>query len=295
MQFIRYISTNGHSANEQSLTVSCLINSCGLSRESALTASKHVHLKTLTKPDSVLALLKDRGLSKTEISKVVERHAKVLVCDPCKTLLPKLDFFLSKGFSASYLANILTPSIFNPKMETLATKTNLLLDKEVSESNIVTLLRIYPRVFTVSFDKLKGVLDEAIDMGFDPSIGLSSNAVRCLNTISKSTWKKKVDLYKRWNLSESEILAAFRKQPEFMMTSKDKIMAVMDLFVNKLGWESSSIAKHPGLMACSLKKRLIPRASVLQLLVSRGLVEKNCRYTTIFRYPEMAFLKKFVD
>jgi len=73
-----------------------------------------------------------------------------------------------------------------------------------------------------------------------------------------------------------------------METSKDKITAVMDLFVNKLDWESSV------LMAFSLEKRLISWATVLEFLVLKGLVKKNCRSASFCVCPETTFLRRFV-
>lgn len=73
-----------------------------------------------------------------------------------------------------------------------------------------------------------------------------------------------------------------------METSKDKIMAVMDLFVNKLDWESSV------LMAFSLEKRLISWATVLEFLVLKGWVKKNCRSATFCVCPQTTFLRRFV-
>ncbi|KAJ6363937.1 hypothetical protein OIU76_028965 [Salix suchowensis] len=72
-------------------------------------------------------------------------------------------------------------------------------------------------------------------------------------------------------------------------------MAVMDLFVNKLGWEASYIAKNPSFSSYSLEKRLIPRASVLQFLVSKGLVEKSFRSLAFFNTPEDKFRQMYID
>lgn len=48
------------------------------------------------------------------------------------------------------------------------------------------------------------------------------------------------------------------------------------------------------LMAFSLEKRLISRATVLEFLVLKCLVKKNCRSATSFVCPETTFLRRFV-
>ncbi|XP_031285812.1 uncharacterized protein LOC116144509 [Pistacia vera] len=81
-----------------------------------------------------------------------------------------------------------------------------------------------------------------------------------------------------------------------MVTSVDKIMGVMDHFVNKMGWEPSVIMKQYNLLTLSLEKRIIPRASVLQYLSSTGLLKNNpYKEVASFRLPEETFLQRFVN
>ncbi|KAI9185177.1 hypothetical protein LWI28_005035 [Acer negundo] len=92
-------------------------------------------------------------------------------------------------------------------------------------------------------------------------------------------WESKVDLYKRWGWSEG------------------KIMAAMDFFVNKMGLESSFIAKHPVFITLSLQKRLIPRAEVFPFLLTKRLIKKSkhTNLVALFKSTEKAFLEKFVN
>ncbi|CAK7332061.1 unnamed protein product [Dovyalis caffra] len=316
--------------NQHSLTVSYLINSSSFPPKSALIVSKNVYFETLTQPDSVFSLLKNHGFSQTQILELVQSHPKLLMCNPEEVLLPKLDFFNSIGLSTfdiakhtllldrslksqiipnfSFLKALIksdekTVAAINrcPFVLTLdckrdmASKVNLLRENGVLESSIVTLVYYWPRIFSMNFDKVKSLVEEARDMGFDPSKRIFVAGVRSLKSMSKSTWEKKVDVYKRWNLSEADVLSAFRKVPEFMEISEDKIMGVMDLFVKKLDCESSLIVKSPLIMTFSLEKRLIPRALVLEFLVSKGLVKKNYRGTNFFCCPETTFLQRFVN
>ena len=72
-------------------------------------------------------------------------------------------------------------------------------------------------------------------------------------------------------------------------------MAKMDLFVNKMGKESSLIARRPLLLSYSLEKRLIPRYSVVQFLLSKGLINKDLRFKSVFESNEKMFLHRFVN
>uniref|UniRef100_A0A7N2LUR8 Mitochondrial transcription termination factor family protein n=1 Tax=Quercus lobata TaxID=97700 RepID=A0A7N2LUR8_QUELO len=118
-----------------------------------------------------------------------------------------------------------------------------------------------------------------------------NQAVLAIRGMNKSTWERKVNAYKRWGLSEDEILVAFAKNPCCFRASEDKIMMVMDFLINKMGLEASLIVKRPTLISLSLEKRLIPRALAIQFLRSKGLVKKNFYLPTAFEYVEELFLQ----
>ncbi|XP_038720035.1 uncharacterized protein LOC120012672 [Tripterygium wilfordii] len=310
---LKFISS---AANQQSFAVSYLIISCGLSPESALNASKYVRFETPEKPDSVIAVLNNHGFSKTQISVVVKKYPKLLVSDPVKTLLPKFEFCNSKGASRPLLIKLICncPAILrmnlesrwiptfeilkdlfksdaktifviisHPRILVQDPKTYLrpniyaLRENGVPESNIAAILYHHPRVFCTKPDKFREVVEEVKRMGLKPLSFAFVLAVRALSSLSKMTWKKKINVFKRWGWSDEDILMAFRRFPPFMICSEDKITGMMDYFVNVLG----------------LKKRIVPRSSVAQVLLSKGLV-KACSLSRFFACPEKKFLEKFV-
>ena len=115
-----FSSSSTSIAESHSFTVSYLIDSCGLSHKDALSASKSICLKTPEKPDSVLAFFDSHGFSKPQTSKMVKsRPSLLLTSDPDKTLLPKLDFFYSKGVSRLDVAKIVVSNsvILNRSLE----------------------------------------------------------------------------------------------------------------------------------------------------------------------------------
>ena len=48
-----------------------------------------------------------------------------------------------------------------------------------------------------------------------------------------------------------------------MLLSEEKITKAMNFFVNKMGYPSADIARHPKVIFFSLEKRIIPRCSVI--------------------------------
>lgn len=94
--------------------------------------------------------------------------------------------------------------------------------------------------------------------------------------------------------SEDAILRAFRRQPSFMLRSTDKLNAVMSFWIDRLGWDPSPLLAAPGLFGHSIEKRLAPRASVVQYLLSKVLLKKDASLVTPFGLTDDMFLQKYV-
>ncbi|KAK6930136.1 Transcription termination factor, mitochondrial/chloroplastic [Dillenia turbinata] len=325
---LRPISTN--QTQQHSFTVSYLINSCGVSPEAALSASKYINFETPEKPNSVLALLKAHDFSKSQISHVIGQAPQVLGSDPQRTLLPKLDFFRSVGFSEAEIAKIISaaPSIFKRSLKNqlipsynyfknllgshknaiaaikrfstvllfdldtyVVPKIEILRQHGVPDKNIVTLLTYQPRVIMTTTDIFKDTVEDVKKMGFNPlrlKFVLAIHAKRAMNL---STWERKIEVFKKWGWSEEDVLVAFGKNPWCLMASEDKIMRVMNFLVNEIGFESSSIVKRPAVFTLSLEKRIVPRCSIIQILVSRGLLKRNSGFLRMLDISEKDFLK----
>ncbi|KAL7210403.1 hypothetical protein ACSBR1_031875 [Camellia fascicularis] len=145
-------------------------------------------------------------------------------------------------------------------------------------------------------DRFRKIVNEVKKMGFNPVSLKFVIAFQAVSSMSKLTWEKKVEVYKKWGWSEDEILVAFEKYPWCMMASKHKIMRVMEFFVNKMGWDSSFLARSPILIGFSLEKRIVPRCAVYQVLLSKGLIKNNnFNLANMLKKPEKWFLKKVVN
>lgn len=270
------------------------------------------------------------GLTNTQIRNVIKKAPKLLLSDPAKTIWPKIDFLLSKGVSCSQLVDILSR---NPRFlfrsldnhlvpsynfvkafvgsdertitsimrshriincDFLEINIQLLLDIGVPKSSIAALLHSWPSLFTMTLNKFRGAVQVLRDRGFDPSKSNFIPALYATSKMSKSVWNSKVEFFKKWGWSEEEIDKAFVLQPRCMLMSVSKIKAVMEFFVNDMGWEPSLLASNPIFFSMSLEKRLIPRAYVVRYIHSRGLIKKAC---IIYPYyvTEKIFLEKYVN
>ncbi|RVW61506.1 hypothetical protein CK203_066036 [Vitis vinifera] len=251
-RFFSSSSTSPSSPNPKqcSFTVSYLINSCGLSADSALSASQKLHLVTPERPDSVLTLLRNYGITDTQLPKLLRVYPTLLLADPEKTLLPKLEFSILKLLQGPTLGASSLPGCF-----CIQALTRIFLEDVNNAGKARQVSR-----------NCKG----GYGNGIRPLKMVFIKAIHVLAGMSKPTWEHKMEVYRRWGLSNHEIMLLFRAFPICMSLSEKKIMSTMDFLVNKMGWNLTAITKVPSTLSYSLEKRIIPRCSVAKVLILKG-------------------------
>ncbi|KAK9075878.1 hypothetical protein SSX86_004207 [Deinandra increscens subsp. villosa] len=305
-----------HSSNPLSFTAAYLVNSCGVSPESAISASRRLNLsESPNSADSVLAFLNTQGFTKSQVSKVIIRHPRILLCDLEKTLLPNFQILNSIGILNADLVEVVTAkprNICHTKFKDTAIQCinylrtvlgsddkvvnaikrfplaltydlhvyaaeniRMLIEVGVPDVTIKALLAKQPRTFLTSAERFRKVVRDVMEMGFDPSKSRFLWAIHARRAMSKSTWDAKVELYKKWGWSKDEIFVAFERYPGCMMASMDKISRILDFLVNTMGWERGYIVQWPIVLCFSLEKRIIPRCLVYQYLAEKGLIEED--------------------
>ncbi|KAK2358252.1 transcription termination factor MTERF15, mitochondrial [Trifolium repens] len=326
--FLKPFSTTSES-DQQSFTVSYLTNTCGLSPQKALKASKRFHFKTPKKPDSIISFFKTHGFSNDQIQSIIHKTPSLLTFDPIKTILPKFQFLSSKGASTSdivytvtrfphFLGSSLQKQIiptfelvrsFCPSDQKAITiiiaspssirysrmkpNVNFLLHLGVTPTSIYRLLTT--RISTICSTDLKIAVEEIKGLGFNPCKFSFVVALLVKKVITKSQWDAKVDALKSWGCSQDEIFNAFKRQPNFMLRSTDKLNAVMRIWTKQFGWDPLVLLAAPDIFGFSIEKRLIPRASVVQYLLSKGLMKKYASLVTPFYLTDELFLQKYVN
>lgn len=315
-------------SSSDSFTFSYLLNTCGFSPQTATKLSTRVHLDNSATPDSVLALFNSHGFSLSQTRRIIQTYPNLLGYSAHKTLSPKLTFLLSKGASTSDLITIVTknPRILyfglehaiSPRYDfikkfTLSDESTLraikscpsivylkypaqniqiLLENGVPESKITMLLRYWGSCLVAVTPAFRNAVEEVKRLGFKPDKTLFLVAV-CAKLVRKSLWEKKIELYGKWGWSEETVRSAFVRSPWCMLVSEAKIEAMMEFCVKQLGCDPLFFAKYPVLIAFSLEKRIVPRALVVQFLMSKGLV-KDVNWAAAFIASESLFLRKFV-
>ncbi|KAF3976658.1 hypothetical protein CMV_000199 [Castanea mollissima] len=236
-----------------------------------------------------LEFFRSLGLSELEIAKILSTEPYILERSlenqiiPCVQELRRIlgnDENVLKAIKACYwvlecnVEKVLQPNV------------SMLVSRGVPMSLILKMFLIQPKSMLMKTHRFGEIVDEVMKLGFDPNNLLFVLAIRSMAVMSKSLWEQKVEAFKSFGLSNDEIYAAFKKQPMCMIASESKIRKLMSFFVNKLNMTPSMISKNPNLLLLSLEKRIIPRCSVLHLLISKGLVKEETSIVNVFRMTE---------
>jgi mTERF domain-containing protein len=177
-----------NSKDPQSLTVSFLQNSCGLSLESAISASEKLNIENPKNPNSVLDLLRTHGLTQTHIRNLISSRPQLLSADLENTLKPNMELFESLGFSCASLAKMLCK------------------DPRVLESDAYTV---------VEFFRAHGFSDEQIS-----TLTMKRPRLYLLN--AHKIFKPKLEFFKSLGLSDLEIAKLLSTRPSILERSLEK-------------------------------------------------------------------------
>ncbi|XP_058003942.1 transcription termination factor MTERF4, chloroplastic-like [Hevea brasiliensis] len=321
---------NGHSFIVSYLINSCGLT---LKSAQSVSKNRNIRFQTRERPDSVLRLLREHGFTNSQISKIVKSRPEVLLAQLEKTLLPKLEFLRSIGVSrpglsiivsrnpdllACSLKHCLIPSYeilksvlvsdekvvrtlnhmgnrsFYSLQKRFSNNSSLLRGLGISQSFISYLVTQSPSVMCQEVGKFAEGVKKVMKLGFDPSKLRIVEAVRVFHLMSHKTWEHKMQVYRRWGFSEDEIWLIFRKCPTCMAMSEKKIMATMDFLVCKMSWQPAAVARVPVILCLSLEKRVMPRCSVVRVLLSKGLIKADIHLSSVLQPSEKLFLERSV-
>lgn len=291
-------------------------------------------LKSIEKPQSFVGFMRSRGFSDAHIKKMVSFNPRCLLFDADKTIAPKLQSLKDTGFSDSDIIRLVNSNhrLLNLDFNrNLLPRIQFWQDLVGSRDRLIKLLKSNYRFLTYNVDKnvmlnisfLRGcgVSDERIslmarqdpsliiqrpqslravaeraekEMGIARTSGMFVWALRVLVHISKDKFNATLSLMKGFGWSEAEFLSAFRKAPLFLALSREILARKMEFLLKDAGCEPPYVAKNPVLLMLSLEKRLVPRHHIMDILMSRGLLTRECKVATFMSYSEKMFAHRFV-
>jgi mTERF domain-containing protein len=299
-----------------------------------LSNNPHVLPRVLeSDANTVVEFFRAHGFRNEQISTLTMKRPTLYLLNAHKILKPKFDFFKSLGLSGPEIAKLLStqPTILARSLEKqiipcvqelrhiLGTDENvlkaikagygliqanvekvlkpnllMLISRGVPQSLALKLFFLGPKSLLMTTYRFSEIVSEVMKLGFDPNQLQFVIAIRSM-AMSKTLWEQKVEAYRSFGLSKVEIYSAFKRKPLFMAISKKKIKKFMDFFVNKLKMKPLLISKKPIIVLYSLEKRIIPRCSVLQLLISKRLIKEDTSIFQVFIMSENKFVEKLVS
>nr|CAD1828993.1 unnamed protein product [Ananas comosus var. bracteatus] len=273
-------------------TLTFLIDSCGLSPESAISASQKLLFKSAENPNAVLRLLRDYGFGATHISKLISSYRpleKHII--PCFTFLRTL--LASEGAFVSVFAR--NPHGLNSDLrKSILPILGVLRKHNLPEDRISKLVKIHPRILILRPLRVSEIVDQVEAAGVPTSSPLFIYAFATVAGQKSASWDRKTAVFKGFGLSEADVVSSFRRHPLVMLTSEEKIRRGLEFFLHSLKLAPDDIVRYPILLCYSLEKRILPRCAVLSLLKREGKLEENSSVVQALLATTSSFLERFV-
>ncbi|XP_078150145.1 transcription termination factor MTERF8, chloroplastic-like [Carex rostrata] len=318
----------------QAFAVQYLVQSCGLSSEKALKASKFIHhLKSPYNPDAVLRFLRENGISELDIKTAVSRESRILCSHVEKNWRPnitklqelsfsiedisgiiasnpyifvgnfvqKIDFYMGvlgsvENLSVIFKSPRMSSSLFSSSLEkVLMPNLSFLRDQcGLSPHQITRLMKSVPRLISSRPDVFKMQVERVEKLGIPRSSGNFISALVAVSYQKQCTIDAKLDNLTSMGLSPEELAFLISKAPTVLALPEKLVGSKMEYLIKEAGCDKIYVLRNPFLLTYSLENRLIPRNIVRKLLMSKGLPMANLKFVTFATATDEEFVRKYV-
>nr|XP_043615621.1 uncharacterized protein LOC122587500 [Erigeron canadensis] len=117
------------------------------------------------------------------------------------------------------------------------------------------------------------------------------HALSAVLYIDDEGMEKKMQCFRSFGWSDSDIALLFRNQPYCFNKSQGNICERLEYFMKELGYTPLYLISCSTFFTFSLKKRVIPRKMMLDILKEKNLACDKPSLITIITYPEPKFIK----
>ncbi|KAK4275616.1 hypothetical protein QN277_018665 [Acacia crassicarpa] len=280
-----------------------LLRSYGFSGTHISKVLKYNPRLLLAKPEKnllpKLRFLQSIGFSASEIPEFLSSYSRLLTSSLEKRIIPHYEALKSvlgdpvkaRRCLKSSRGSILS---YSYGVKNIFPNIKVLRDEGVPQSSVFTLLFKDANLAFTNQSKFVEYVKFVKETGIEPSKVTFVYALFAVTHLSKSTWEWKLDFFERCGWSRDVTLSAFSKFPVIMLLSEKKITNTLKFFVDEMGLRLEDAAGCPTIFSYSLKRRIIPRWSVFQILKMKGLVKANMSIPSMIIMSEEKFLENFV-
>eukprot|EP00850_Spirogloea_muscicola_P006305 SM000030S11314 [mRNA] locus=s30:100807:103982:+ [translate_table: standard] len=217
--------------------------------------------------------LRDQGLSPSELGRLLQRFAEVLVLDPQKKQQPMVDYLITLGVKREDIGKVLLrrPQVLAFSVEGLHNVVDFLLSLGITPPHLARIVTAAPQVLTLSVEeKLKPMIAFLREVGVTDQKDLEKlvwrNAQILCCSIEKNL-KLKIEYLKSVGIPDADVVRMIVMFPSMMgQALETSIGAKHDYLVKVMGRSVSEVIDFPQYFGYSLEARIRPRHETLQEL-----------------------------
>eukprot|EP00850_Spirogloea_muscicola_P020907 SM000230S07343 [mRNA] locus=s230:183995:187174:+ [translate_table: standard] len=217
--------------------------------------------------------LRDQGLSPSELGRLLQRFAEVLVLDPQKKQQPMVDYLITLGVKREDIGKVLLrrPQVLAFSVEGLHNVVDFLLSLGITPPHLARIVTAAPQVLTLSVEeKLKPMIAFLREVGVTDQKDLEKlvwrNAQILCCSIEKNL-KPKIEYLKSVGIPDADVVRMIVMFPSMMgQALETSIGAKHDYLVKVMGRSVSEVIDFPQYFGYSLEARIRPRHETLQEL-----------------------------
>ncbi|KAK1696727.1 hypothetical protein QYE76_013424 [Lolium multiflorum] len=147
----------------------------------------------------------------------------------------------------------------------------------LTDAAISKLLVIHMGMLMASPDRIREVFDELKEIGMCISDSRFLYCFRAMCNLKRGTWRRKLELFQSFGVSEGEVLQAFKTQPTIVLFADESMKRKVRFLLDELKLGMTDIMLHPVILGYSLDKCILPRCAVLTVLMREGKIQRDIK------------------
>uniref|UniRef100_A0A803L3G2 Uncharacterized protein n=1 Tax=Chenopodium quinoa TaxID=63459 RepID=A0A803L3G2_CHEQI len=152
-----------------------------------------------------------------------------------------------------------------------------------------------PNSFIVKTDLLRDTLIKVeLQLGIPRDSSMFLYGVHIWLFCGEKNIKDKCKVFMSFGWTQSDVMKLIRGNPMCFTSSEASIKERLGYLMNQLGYKPDYLAMRANFFTCSMKKRLLPRHQVLQILKEKGLLRMDYVFSSAVSLSESVFLRRFV-
>ncbi|KAJ9546268.1 hypothetical protein OSB04_025975 [Centaurea solstitialis] len=244
-----------------------------------------------------IRVFQELGLSGSDLTTLIRRNPEIFNFGLHTRIMPGLQLLRKLLGSDEKVIQVMNksrwPLLTNGSMKRLSKNVSLLQNFGLSNERIVMFIVSNPDTVMVNPELLENRLSYVED-----KLGISRESRAFIHAVAAVLWRtdseieKKMQIFRSFGWSDSDLALLFRGQPNCFNKSEAKIREKLKFYMKDLGYTPSYLISCTAFFTFSLDQRVIPRNMMLKILKEKKLVSNDKpSLITILTYNESKFLE----